>query len=209
MGDEKFGPVNRDLAEHDIIVRRRESLSILDKVLKRNEKMMSEIVSNIQPFGLKTNFNNYEDKKFPGSCELYANNKIAWVSAAIVPQNNHLIKKYKVLISEAYNGGDKYPHKIIGTPIVTSNNSCCTMTYIVCGAFDTKKEAINLESYLKTRFCRFLIHLRKNTQHINSDRFKFVPLPALDKTLTDEDLYEEYNLKANEISFIESTVREA
>lgn len=208
MGNEEFGPIKRDLSEFDIIVRRGESLSILDKVLSKNEKMMSDIVSNIQPFGLKTNFSNYESKKFPGSCELYANNKVVWVSEAIIPKNNHLIKKYKVLISEAYNGGDRYPHKIIGTPIVTSNNSCCTMTYIVCGAFDTKKEAIHLESYLKTRFCRFLIHLRKNTQHVNSDRFKFVPLPSLDKPLTDADLFKQYNLNSNEISFIESLVRE-
>ncbi len=208
IGDETVGPLARDLGEHDIIIRRSESLSILEKVLSKDETKMSEIVSNIQPFGLKTNFENYENKEFPGSCKLYARNKTAWVTRAIVPQNKHLIQKYKVLISEGYNGGDKYPHQIIGSPIVTSNNSCCTMTYIVCGAFDTKKEAKNLETYLKTRFCRFLIHLRKNTQHINKDRFSFVPLPTLDLPLCDQDLYEKYKFNKKEISFIESMVRE-
>ena len=208
IGDMEEGPIQRNLNEYDIIIRRNQSLTILDKVLSKKDKKMSDIVSNIQPFGLKTNFENFKEKEFPGSCKLYARNKTAWVSKAIIPQNTHLIDKYKVLISEGYNGGDQYPHKIIGTPIVTSNNSCCTMTYIVCGAFDTKKEAKNLEAFLKTKFCRFLIHLRKNTQHVNKDRFAFVPLPSLSKPLTDNDLYKQYEINNEEIKFIDSIVKE-
>ena len=82
------------------------------------------------------------------------------------------------------------------------------MTYIVCGAFENRNEAQNLEKYLKTKFCRFLIFLRKNTQHINKERFKFVPIPNLKKEWTDRDLFKEYDISSKEIEFIDSLIRE-
>ena len=48
---------------------------------------------------------------------------------------------------------------------------------------------MNYKHYLETRFVRFLISLRKNTQHLTESRFKFVPLLEMNKEWTDEDLY--------------------
>jgi site-specific DNA-methyltransferase (adenine-specific) len=61
---------------------------------------------------------------------------------------------------------------------------------------------------MRTKFFRFLVALRKNTQHVTQSRFKFVPLLDMSKSWTDEKLYKTFNLSSEEIDFIDSIVRE-
>lgn len=96
---------------------------------------------------------------------------------------------------------------IIGKPIIAAPPSACTETYLVVGAYNSQNEAVNLASYLRTRFPRLLVGLRKNTQHITKDRFAFVPVLSMTQTWTDEKLYEHFGLTKDEIAFIESMVR--
>ena len=96
---------------------------------------------------------------------------------------------------------------IMGKPIVAPPQSACTETYLVVGAYDKETEAANLAAYLRTKFLRFLVGLRKNTQHIAKDRFAFVPLLPMTKTWTDQTLYAHFALTEDEIAFIESMVR--
>jgi site-specific DNA-methyltransferase (adenine-specific) len=203
----RTSPIKRSLNQYDIFVRFNEAIPILEKVLAKNEKKLNEIVSGVQPFGLPGSFNDFKQEKFDGAVKIYARNNEGWVSRHKVPLRTEWINKFKVLFSEGYNGGDSYPHQIIGKPFVVDNNSCCTMTYIASGFFDTKEEAENLNVYLRTKFCRFLVFLRKNTQHTNSERFKFVPYLDLSKEWTDEQLYKRYDLSQEEIDFVESMIR--
>ena len=122
--------------------------------------------------------------------------------------NQQWVDKWKVLTSNGYGAGEGYPHQIIGVPILAEPGSCCTETYIVCGVFDTEQEAKNFETYMRTRFFRFLVALRKNTQHVTQSRFKFVPLLDMSKSWTDEKLYKTFDLSSEEIDFIDSIVRE-
>jgi site-specific DNA-methyltransferase (adenine-specific) len=96
---------------------------------------------------------------------------------------------------------------IMGKPIVAAPPSACTETYLVVGAYDSQEEAINLAIYLRTRFLRLLVGLRKNTQHITKDRFAFVPQLPMTKNWTDANLYRHFGLNEEEIAFIESMVR--
>jgi site-specific DNA-methyltransferase (adenine-specific) len=77
----------------------------------------------------------------------------------------------------------------------------------VIGRFRTEREAKKLETYLRTRFVRFLVSLRKNTQHIFNERFQFVPDLPMDREWTDKELYKKYGLTKEEIEFIESMIR--
>ena len=54
---------------------------------------------------------------------------------------------------------------------------------------------------------RFLVSLRKSTQHANRSVYSFVPDIPLDREWTDEKLYERYGLSNDEIAFVESMVR--
>lgn len=96
--------------------------------------------------------------------------------------------------------------KFLSKPIVASPGSACTETYLVAGHFGTEDDAQKYAAYLRLRFVRFLVSLRKSTQHANRDVYAFVPEVPLDREWSDAALYERYGLNADEISFIESQV---
>jgi site-specific DNA-methyltransferase (adenine-specific) len=60
---------------------------------------------------------------------------------------------------------------------------------------------------MQTRFFRFLVLLRKNTQHAAKGVYSFVPVQDFSETWNDEKLYKKYGLTRDEIAFIESMVR--
>jgi site-specific DNA-methyltransferase (adenine-specific) len=72
---------------------------------------------------------------------------------------------------------------------------------------NSEKEALNVVSYIKTRFFRFLVLLVKNTQDAPAKVYQFVPLQDFSYPWTDEMLYKKYGLDKDEIAFIESMIR--
>jgi site-specific DNA-methyltransferase (adenine-specific) len=95
----------------------------------------------------------------------------------------------------------------LSNPIIAGPGTACTETYLVAGHFDTGRSARRYAAYLRTRFARFLVSLRKATQHANRGVYAFVPDVPLNREWTDEELYERYGLTKDEIAFIESMVR--
>ena len=75
------------------------------------------------------------------------------------------------------------------------------------GGLRMRRAARSYAQYLRTRFVRFLVSLRKPTQDAAKDIYAFVPDIPLNRTWTDEKLYERYGLTPEEITFIESTVK--
>lgn len=208
LNGEQMESAKRNLGEHDIFIRFNQSISILAKVKNRNEAPLSVKMSSQKPFGFRTNFADFKKERFIDAIEIYANKEVGWIHKDKITLNRQWVDKYKVLVSAAYNGGDSYPHQIIGRPIVAGPGSCCTETYIICSTFDTKEEAQNLEQYMKTRFFRFMVWMRKITQHNPKDRFSFVPQLDMSKQWTDEVLYARYGLDEAEVAFIESMIKE-
>lgn len=198
--------IKRPLNEFDIFVRFNGGISVLKKVLEKSYPSMSSQVSRQKPFGLRT----FVKPKKTGGITLYANKSVGKISRTEIKVGTEMIDKWKVITSMGYGEGGEareYPRMIIGKPIVTQPPSACTETYIVVGSYATEKEANNLDAYLRTRFVRFLVALRKNTQHITEDRFAFVPKLDMKKKWDDEKLYKHFGLTAEEIEFIETIVR--
>ena len=208
LGGEKLKSAKRHIDSYDVFVRFNQSVDILQKVRSRKEKVISEQISSRKPFSFPTNFKDYKDKKFLSGVQIYANGETGWVEREKIATNRQWIEKYKVLISGAYGAGEGWPHQILGRPIVTDKNSCCTETYLVAGAYDSKEEAVNLEAYMKTKFFRFMVSIRKISQHNPKDRFDFVPLLDMKRNWTDVDLYSRYELTKDEIDFIEKMIKE-
>lgn len=98
--------------------------------------------------------------------------------------------------------------KFLSKPIIAEPGTACTETYVVAGLFDSEAEAKNYASYLRTRFVRFLVSLRKPTQDAARGVYGFVPELPLDQEWTDAKLYQRYGLTTEEIAFIESQVAE-
>jgi site-specific DNA-methyltransferase (adenine-specific) len=207
LNSEKMKPMTRDIGKYDVFIRFNKAVPILEKVLLKKEKTVDEIISSRKPFGFSTSFNDFFEKPIKDGIKIYAQKKIGWITRNKIHLGKELIDSHKVLISKAYNGGYKYPHQILNIPILADIPSCCTETYLVCGPFNNKKNAKNFYNYLKTRFFRFLVLLRKVSQDNPQDRFAFVPMQDFSEPWTDEKLYKKYGLTQDEIAFIESMIR--
>jgi len=190
----------------DVFIRHNDALTILKKVIKHRERTFDKLVSSRKPFGFPTNYTGVQNNS-SDTVALYEHGKITYVSTSSIARNLDWINKYKIFMSKAYNAGDNYPHQIINKPILASPNTCCTETYIVIGPFDSKVIALNVVSYIETRFFRFLVFLRKISQDATSKVYSFVPMQDFSKSWTDEELYAKYGLTEDEISFIESMIK--
>lgn len=206
----KMIEMKRPLKEANIplLIRYNQSISIMKKVLKFKEVSLGKYVSTSKPFGMRSNFSDFTSiQTEKHSVKLYRFGENGYVAKKIIVKNEKLIDRYKVLVSKASPGGDEYPHSIVSQPIVSEPNSVCTETYLVIKDVDSRIEAENLVSYIKTRFFRFMMSLVKNTQNISKASYTFVPLQDFSHPWTDEMLYRKYNLSSDEIAFIESMIR--
>lgn len=138
---------------------------------------------------------------------LIGNNSETFVERSEVPRNESWIDEWKVLLGRAYGAGGNFPIKVYNHPRVARPGTACTETYLVIGRFNSERLARKFEGYLRTRFVRFLVSLRKNTQDIYSERFQFVPDLPMTQDWTDRELYKKYKLTKDEIEFIESMIR--
>lgn len=202
----------------ETFIRENDAISILKKVRTFKEKSFLTIVSPRDPFGLnyyengkEVMFKRYYDKPHENSIGIYY---FGWLKEGIkYTDRQHIttlqtvVGKYKVMISKAYGERGAYPYFIIGKPFIARPGTCCNMTYLVIGEFDTKEEAENVCSYIRTRFFRFLVSLMKNTQNAYKKVYSFVPLQDFSHPWTDAMLYEKYGLSEDEIAFIESMIR--
>ena len=206
----KMIEMKRPLKEANIplLIRYNQSISIMKKVLKFKEVSLGKYVSTSKPFGMRSNFSDFTSIQTEmHSVKLYRFGENGYVAKKIIVKNEKLIDRYKVLVSKASPGGDEYPHSIVSQPIVSEPNSVCTETYLVIKDVDSRIEAENLVSYIKTRFFRFMMSLVKNTQNISKASYTFVPLQDFSHPWTDEILYRKYKLSSDEIAFIESMIR--
>jgi len=209
-GDEVLGPIRRNLGEYDVFVRDARAVSILHKVLEHQETSINTILTRDTAFGLASNFEDFHDKERKGDVPLYFIRKMkrgtGFIGEKGVTKNAHLIDTWKVLVPEAYNGGDAVPHQIVGKPLIAPSPSVCTQSYLFFHVA-SRKQALSLQSYYTTRFFRFLVSQRKITQHALQSTYAWVPIQKWDKTWTDEALFAKYGITQKEQQYIESQVK--
>ena len=126
--------------------------------------------------------------------------------------NDEWLDEWKVFLSStaSEHGGQADKNgmrRVFSRIMVGGPGTACTETYLVAGRFATQHEAENFSTYLRTRFVRFLVSLRTNTQHLYNERFAFVPDLPMDRIWTDDDLYREFNISESSQLFIESMIR--
>ena len=209
-GEENIGPVERALNEFDILVRDSRSLSILKKVLVQEEESITSILSADKEFGWTSNFTGFHDKHKPGDVALHYNRRgkrlTGWIARKDVTKSSHLIDTWKVMVPAAYGERGARPAKILGPTFIAPSPSVCTQTYLFFQV-DNQIEAESIALYLQTRFFRFLVSLRKITQHATRATYTWVPVQTWDRKWTDAELYKKYGITKNEVAFIESMIR--
>jgi len=200
-------------------IRYSEAISILEKVRAFKEESFSEIVSQRDPFGLNY-FENGTERMFkPTKFEAFNNSVkvyyfgwskkgLGYVERSKITTRLEQVDKYKIFISKANGAASKQaPYAVISQPFIAAPNECCNMTYLCVGSFDTETEAKNCQSYITTKFFRFLVSLLKNTQNALKKVYEFVPLQDFSKPWSDKELYAKYGLSQDEIDFIEELIK--
>lgn len=200
----------------EVFIRHDEGVSIYRKVSEKTSKTFDLLISAQKPFGLRT-FVHGDTTPFKGSIELFENGGIGYIDRCSIDKNEDWVDSPKIYVSRAYNAGDKYPHQIIGKPILSLQPSCCTETYIVIGPFKTPEIATNAKKYIETKFLRSLVMLKKSSQQAASVVYGFVPLQDFTEASDidwsksvaeiDAQLYAKYGLNEDEIAFIESMIK--
>lgn len=211
-----IGPYLRTLDEFDVFVRDKHGVDILQKVVAREEQYFEELVSGDTPFGLATNFKDYTANVEPkaGQVRLYANVGTTRVRGAMaresITKNALLIDTWKVYLPKTGSGRERERSGVdlvLGPSMLGEPGSVCTQTYLVAGPLSSRAEAESVQSYLRTRFARFLVSLRKPSQDVFRSMYRWVPLQVWDRTWTDAELYAKYGITADEQDFIESMIR--
>ncbi len=209
-GDEVVGPIQRNLGEYDVFVRDARAVSILHKVAAQGEASINTILARDKEFGWTSNFDGFHEKERPGDVPLYYIRKmkrdVGYIGRKAVTKSDQMIDTWKVLVPQAFNGGDAVPHQILGKPLIAPSPSVCTQSFLFFNV-GSLKAAKSLQSYYTTRFFRFLVSVRKITQHATHSTYVWVPMQTWDRTWTDEALYAKYGITKKEQAYIESQVR--
>jgi hypothetical protein len=126
------------------------------------------------------------------------------------------ISQYKIVTPKA--DGDGAFGGILTNPEILAPNSGFTHTFLGLGGFTSNMEANSALKYIKCKFTRAMLSVLKITQDINADKWKYVPLQDftsesdIDWSVSianiDKQLYKKYGLTDEEISFIETNVKE-
>lgn len=205
-------PAERYLDTYDVLIRRNEAVSILEKVQAyrvkgKPELMLDKRVSSRKPFGFPTNFHGSGTPEgLNKPIKLHGSQRISWVERSAIETNQEWIDEWKVLMTAVQGTSAAVETKFLSNPILAGPGTACTETYLIAGRFGSEEMAKSYAAYLRTRFVRFLVSLRKATQHATRGVYAFVPDVPLDRIWTDEKLYARYGLDETEVNFIESEV---
>ena len=131
-------------------------------------------------------------------------------------KNYASLNSYKVIIPQANGSGAI--GEVLSTPLIGEPLIGHTETFLSLGNYEDKQNAENLMKYIKTKFARALLGVKKITQSNVANKWDMVPLQDftsnsdIDWTKSiheiDEQLYRKYNLSEEEIEFIETKVKE-
>lgn len=123
---------------------------------------------------------------------------------------------FKVFIPAANGSGAI--GEVLSTPLIGQPFIGHTATFISIGKFNLLVEAEALLKYVKTKFARTMLGIKKTTQH-NKTKEVWSKVPLQDFTQKsdidwtksipeiDQQLYKKYGLSAEEIDFIETKVK--
>ena len=178
----------------------------------RDKRFRNNIFDKIPAF--LEDCNSEDDVKVIGVIK----NKRNWryISKNYVDLDSENLYKYKVIVPRA--NGTGVLGEVLSTPVVLSPNEGYTQTFIGIGAFATSSESENALKYIKTKFARAMLGVLKIDQHNERDTWKYVPLQDftpnsdIDWSVSvkeiDKQLYKKYGLSEEEITFIETHVKE-
>ena len=209
-GDESTS-LERKLDEYAVFIRRNKDLKIIEKILSKNTKFLSDKVSSRKPFGLPTN---YVAKENGIPCYYIQKIGKKYAAEEDIRDSENYLDKWKLLAPKSPIAGQTDFTKAVGfysrsNTIIAEPGSCCTESYIVLGAFDTEDEVKSFQSYIFTKVARFMLLQAVISQDVTKHCFTFVPdLEKYDHTFTDDELVKRWDITDEEWEYIDSRIKE-
>ncbi len=204
----------RQLDEFPVFIRHSQAIPIIRKVLAKNDnggKRLSEVVSPRKPFGLPST---YTPKKTGIPCWFKRRIGLKFADPKDVRDDRNLLNKWKLLIPKAPIAGQTDFSKPVAfyyeaNTRIAKPGECCTESWLVACAFDTRREVESFKSYLFTKTVRFLLLQAVITHDVARGSFCFVPdLGKYEGIYTDEMLMERWGITKEEFEFIKSRIRD-
>lgn len=202
----------RALNEFPILIRSNIAVSIVHKVLSKEIDSYSNHAYPRNPFGFSTNFRGRETKQ-SGDIEILTSKGFQYIPRRSVLKNPDIVDSYKVLIGRLVpsNGeldvDPKNGFKVITDTRIINPGQINTETYLDIGVFDTEEEAKHFESFLHSKFVRFLLRQAISSLNVTRECFRFVPTEDFREEWNDKKLYRKYGLTESEIELIEAVIR--
>ncbi len=203
----------------DIFVRLNPGLQILRRVIEKQSNSatdflsdsdaqnlrLSSIVSSRKPFGIPTNYQGPSIGN-PGDLLVYQNGGKGYIDPHSLTKGQELVSAWKIFVGYA-STGDEFPNSVLAKPFLGKPGEICSETYLAIGPFEDEEQAKNCLTYMTTKFFRFMVLLRKSSQHVTQSVYGFVPLLDLSRPWLDEQLYEYFELSQQDIDLIEELIR--
>lgn len=186
----------KDLSKHDILITDKTIDSVIDKV--NIFESISNICNSTNYFGIDYRQGRGErlkDIMDIDHVKVYVTkNKgsVKYIHKSYLKKNN---SKYLLATPD---GGK--PGKLTSMFIVKPGEY--TSDAFITFELNSEIESTSFYSYLNTNFSKYMISLRKISQHINPSTFKWIPIVPFDREWTDEKLFEYFKLNKEEEKII-------
>lgn len=189
------GSVTR-LNKYDVFVDGRYH-GIIDKLLKF-ESITSLYLGRY--FGVESNDKRLKNETTKDTIKCYVSQQKGFEKNI---DKNEVKKDYKfwklITARAAHEHKSGFGNIFIGKP-----DEIHTGSYISF-KLSNEEEADSLLSYMKCKLPNFMLSLRKNSQDIQEQSIKWIPLPPLNKEWTDEEVYKYFKLSDDDIKLIKYT----
>lgn len=234
---------NKEFGAIEIFTKYSELTAILQKVRKRSDVFLDEIISSPLSYKvsdcmlrehpdsvgrLRTSAfsklsdifyeeNPFDGHEYIGMIGLLDGKRVKrYVRKDYIIDGSNLLNKYSLLVAKASGTGTF--GETLSEFSVAEPGVAYTQTFIGIGKCDTQYEVDNIAKYIKCKFARAMLGVLKITQDCPGPKWKYVPIQDFSASsdidwsqpisVINRQLYAKYELSNDEISFIETHVKE-
>lgn len=206
-----------NLSDCDLILDDPKGYDLIKKVQKLwKGSFVSEMAWAVRPFAIRTNYFINNDPLPDGHKDALPcftkRRKILNANINDIPKNRDKISEWQVAVPSAYAPGSKEGVRRVTLPVnqyfIIPKGYITTETYNVVGSFDTKRKAENFKNYLMLDFPRYLLGLRKVTQHVYKGQWTWVPSIDVNQEWSNEKVYSLFKINPDEQRHIKKKLKE-
>jgi site-specific DNA-methyltransferase (adenine-specific) len=213
-GQCSFNGKLRDLNRYDIIITNNDYISILEKVISLGN--LKNWVATRNPYGIPGHYDKFIDEfDLDGiRCLFKSSIGVKTINKNEIKDPRNDINQWKVIAPRhPISGNDDLSKQIKilyhKNVIIIPPGMICSETHLLLRTFNTEIEAINYKTYVLTKFFNFMLKIRLISQDTSFNSYNWIPdLGDYLKPWTDTELFLKFQLTEDEISFINSQIKD-